>query len=167
VKLYFCSSESDFYVVEAKLTMAKVVTGGILIATIMLWGAIKLNQSWGNASGSHRAAALVAENDILRQHLSSMAPRVKELEMQAGKLHERFSLIHLILCRRIAAGNMVSGFTHAPRGFKPAEAGIEPGARQCELDSPGHDGQSFLQVHNTLSQPKKLGTVESMALALE
>lgn len=69
--------------------MAKFAAGGILIGTVILFGVIKRNQFVDNALGSCSANTLAAENDMLRQQLSLISPRVRKLEMQERQLHER------------------------------------------------------------------------------
>jgi len=75
--------------VEAKWVLAKFAAAGILIGIILLFGIVKLNESDDAALGSRSAKSLSAENDVLRQQLNLMSPRVSKLEIQAGQLMER------------------------------------------------------------------------------
>jgi hypothetical protein len=114
--------------VGAKCAIATIATGGILIGSIMFFGFVKPNQS----PGSRLADTLAAENDNLRQQLSSMAPRVGVLEIQVGRLLERANHIHMLLHGRRTVNTTVSGFANAPREFPSAEVGIRVVAGKCE-----------------------------------
>jgi hypothetical protein len=118
MKLYSYSSELLTFV-EAKWTLAKLVTGGILIGTILLFGFIELNQSVGNTLGSRSSNALMAENDILRQQLNLISPRVSKLEIQAEQMKERASGLHKLYQRRKNVRDTVISFTNATGGPKP------------------------------------------------
>ena len=130
VKLYSYSSELLTFV-EVKWAIAKFATSGILIGTVILFGAIKLNQSVGYALESRSANTLAAENNFLRQQVSLISPRVSKLEMQASQLNERGNKLHMFLHRRKIVGNMVSSFTNATiwlelQSFIPAEKSFHP-----------------------------------------
>lgn|GEM_PF-1374863 len=130
LKLYSYSNELLTFV-EAKWAIAKFATSGILIGTVILFGAIKLNQSVGYALESRSANTLAAENNFLRQQVSLISPRVSKLEMQARQLSEHGNKLHMFLHRRKIVGNTVSGFTNATNGFKlqsliPAEKSFHP-----------------------------------------
>jgi hypothetical protein len=114
VKLYSYSSELHAFV-EATWAIAKFVTGGILVGTVILFGVITLNQSEGNALGSRPANTLAAENDFLRQQLSLISPRVSKLEMQARQLNERANTLHMLLLRRKIVGDTVLSFANATK----------------------------------------------------
>jgi hypothetical protein len=115
MKLYSYSSELLTFV-EAKWAKAKLATIGIVIGTIIFFGFIELNQSVGNAYGSRSAITLAAENNILRQQLRLMSPRVSKLEMQARQLHEHADKLHMLLHRREIVGDTLSRFTYATKG---------------------------------------------------
>jgi hypothetical protein len=117
VKLYSYSRELLTFA-EAKSTRAKLTAGGILIGTIIFFGFITLNQSIGNALGFRSADTLAVENDILRQELHLMSPRVSKLEMKVRQLHERDNKLHVLLYPRTIAGDTVSRFTYATEGLK-------------------------------------------------
>jgi hypothetical protein len=77
---------------------------------------MKLHQSVDYSLGSGSANALEAENDVLRQQLSLISPRMSRLETQAGQLHERADQLHMLLLRRKTAGNTARSFTNATKG---------------------------------------------------
>jgi hypothetical protein len=118
MKLYSYSSRLLTFV-EAKWTLARFVTGGVLIGTILLFGFMELNQSIGNTLGSRSAKGLSAENDVLRQQLNLISPRVSKLETQAEELKERANGLHKLLQRRTNGRDTVMRFTNATGGFKP------------------------------------------------
>jgi len=117
MKLYSYSSESLTFV-EAKWTLAKFATGGILLGTIILLGFMELNQSVGNTLESRSSNAISAENDILRQQLNQISPRVSKLEIQLEQLRDRASGLHKLLQRRNNARDTVISFTNATVGPK-------------------------------------------------
>lgn len=84
MKLYYYSSELHTYV-EAKWVRTKVITGGILVGIIMLFGFAALNQS----SWSRSADTLHGRNEILQLRVSVAAQQLNELEMLARQLRER------------------------------------------------------------------------------
>ncbi|MGA3288245.1 MAG: hypothetical protein ABSD46_12555 [Bacteroidota bacterium] len=103
MKLYSYSSELLTFV-EAKWALAKLATSGILMGTVILFGAIKLNQSVGNALESRSANTLAAENNFLWQQVSLILPRVSKLEMQARQLNKCGNKLHMFLHRREIVG---------------------------------------------------------------
>ena len=117
MKLYSYSSESLTFV-EAKWTLAKFATGGILLGTVILLGFMELNQSVGNTLESRSSNAISAENDILRQQLNQISPRVSKLEIQLEQLRDRASGLHKLLQRRNNARDTVISFTNATVGPK-------------------------------------------------
>jgi hypothetical protein len=114
MKLYTYSSELHAYV-ESRWAITKFVTCGILIGTIILFGAMTLKQSEVNASGSRSANILAEENDFLRQQLSLMSPRVSKLEMQARQLDERANKLQMRLLRRTIVRDTVTSFADATK----------------------------------------------------
>jgi hypothetical protein len=129
VKLYSYSSELLAFV-EAKWVIAKCVTGGIIIGTVILFCVIILNQSEGNAIGSRPVNTLAAENDFLRQQLSLMSPRLSKLEMQARQLNERSDKLHMLLHRRKVVVDSVSSFTDATKEFKLQSLSLNHAAKR-------------------------------------
>lgn len=112
MKLYSYSSELLTFV-DAKWTLAKFAAGGILLGSLLLFGVVKLNQSVADTPGTHSANALTAENDILRQQLDLISPRVSKLETQAEELKERANGLHKLLQRRKIVRGTVLSFTNA------------------------------------------------------
>jgi hypothetical protein len=112
MRLYYYSSEFLTFV-EAKWTLAKFLTGGILLGTVILLGFMELNQSVGNTLEYRSAKALTAENDVLRQQINLISPRVSKLEIQAKGLKERADGLHKLLQRRNIARDTVLSFTNA------------------------------------------------------
>jgi hypothetical protein len=119
LKLYSYSSELLKFV-EAKWARAKLATCGILIGTIIFFsfGFVKLNQSFGDTPESRSANEFASENEILRQQIRMMSPRVSKLKMQVGKLSEQDNKLHLLLDHQEALGGTVRGFTYATKWFK-------------------------------------------------
>ncbi len=106
VKLYYYSRESQTFV-EAKWAGAKFALMGIVLGTILLFGFAKLNQSFASTLGSRETHTLSAENEILRQQLSLMSPRVDELEMQTKQLVEHANRLHKLLSFSKVTGDTV------------------------------------------------------------
>ena len=117
MKLYFYSGQVLTFV-DAKWTLAKFAAGGILLGILLLFGVVKLNQSVADTLGTHSANALAAENNVLRQQLSLISPRVSKLETQAEELKERATGLRKLLQRhKIVRGTALS-FTIATDGPK-------------------------------------------------
>jgi len=124
VKLFSCSSIGRSEVGYGKAP-------AILVGAVILFGVITWNQLDDNAPGSRSASVLVAENDILRQHLSLISPRVRKLETEAKQLHERANKLHMLLHRREAVGDTVRRFTNVTKEPKrqfliPVTASFSP-----------------------------------------
>lgn len=117
MKLYSYSSEL-LTCVEAKWAKVRSITCGILFGIIIFFGLMKLNQSIGNAFGSHPANTLAAENNLLRQQVSLISPRVSKLEIKARQLNERADELLLLLDSSKIVGDSVSRFTYANNGFE-------------------------------------------------
>lgn len=117
MKLYSYSSDLLRFV-DAKWIIAKLTLGGILLGIIILFGAIKLNQSVDSAVGYRSASTLTAENNFLRQQVSLISPRVSKLEIQARQLDGQAKKLHILLHFRKIAGDTVSGLTNAAAGLK-------------------------------------------------
>jgi hypothetical protein len=117
VRVYSYSSESLTFV-EAKWTLAKLATGGILMGVILLFAFMELNQSVGNAIGSRSTTALKTENSILRQQMSLIAPRVSKLEARAVQLEGRANELHKLLRRHRSVRHVASSFKNAAEGSK-------------------------------------------------
>lgn len=117
MKLYVYASVFLTFV-EAKWAFAEFASGGILLGTLLLLGVVNLNQSVEIALGSRSANALTAENNILLQQISLIAPRENKLEVQAGQLRDRANKLHELLERRRPVRNSVVSFMNAAEGSK-------------------------------------------------
>jgi hypothetical protein len=117
MKLYSYSSQR-LTVVDAKWTLAKFATGGVLIGIILLFGFLELNPSVGNAIGTRSAGSLAAENEILRQQIILIAPRVSNLELQAGQLRDRSEELRKFLDRSRLVRDSVAKIPKASPGVK-------------------------------------------------
>lgn len=117
MKLYSYSSDLLKFV-ETKWALAKFAVGGILLGTLVLFGVVKMNQSVADTLAAHSANALSAENDILRQQLNLISPRVSNLEIQAERLKERGKGFHELLERRQNARDTVLSFTSVTNGLR-------------------------------------------------
>lgn len=117
VKLYYYSSESNT-LVRVKWAVAKIATGGILMGIITLFAVIRPNQSVGNALGSRSVNTLTTENNILRQHLSLMSPRVSKLKIQVQQLNEGANTLRRLLHGRKIVGDTVSSYANTTKGDK-------------------------------------------------
>jgi len=137
MRLYSYSSK-QLTLVDAKWVMTKFVITRILIGTVILFGLIKMDYSLGNPLKSRSPSVIAAENDILRQQLSVMSPRVSTLEMQVRQLHERANEFHVLLGRRSIVRDTVSRFTNAAEAFRirlliPAGGPVVPAAGAVKL----------------------------------
>jgi hypothetical protein len=110
VKVYFYSNESLTFV-DAKWGIAKLAVGGIIIGSILFFGFIKLNQVVGITSGSRTAIALASENNVLRQELTLISPRVSKLILKTRELSAQDEKLHLLLFHREMVRDSVTGFT--------------------------------------------------------
>jgi hypothetical protein len=110
VKIYSYSSELLTFV-DAKWTRARLAAFGVLIGTILFYGFIKLNQSVGFTSGARTAKMLAVENNVLRQELISIPPRLKKLEGQTKELCAQDDNFHVLLKHQEIIGDSVTGFT--------------------------------------------------------
>lgn len=164
MRLYFYSNKSHSFV-AVKWGMAKLFTGGVLVGSIMFFGLLKMNQSGSSTTGAHSANTLAAENDILRQQLNVLAPRMNDLEMQAGQLHERANRIQMLLDRSEAVGNVFSALMVAPSELRLLEVEIGLATRKTGSNSnnrfnsltsarfaPADEGWILPQMHKMVSQ---------------
>ena len=115
VKIYSYSNKLLAFV-DAKRAIAKLAVGGIIIGSLLFFGFIKLNQALGITPGSRAAIALEAENNVLRQELILISPRVSKLAAKVKELCAQDDNLHLLLsrqkyCRRFSCGSYVSGQT--------------------------------------------------------
>lgn len=177
MRLYFYSTKSHTFG-AVKWAMAKLFTGGVLVGSIIFFGLLKMNQFGSNTTGVHSANTLAAENDILRQQLNVLAPRVSELEMQAGQLHERANHIQMLLDRSEAVGNVFSGLMVAPSELKLSEVEIGLATRKTGSNSSNRfnsltsaqfamadEGWISPQMHKMVSQREEKETGEDIAKA--
>lgn len=105
--------------VESKWALARFAAGGILLGALLLLGIVILNQSVADTIGAHSTNALTAENDILRQQLNLISPRVSNLEIQAERLKERAKGLHKLLQRRKSVRDTVLSLTSVTNTLKP------------------------------------------------
>ncbi len=111
VKVYSYSNKLLTFV-DAKWAIAKLAVGGVFIGSLLFFGFIKLNQALGITPGSREAIALEAENNVLRQELILISPRVDKLAVKTRELSAQDEKLHLLLYRREMAGDSVAGFTY-------------------------------------------------------
>jgi hypothetical protein len=96
MKLYAYSNKL-LTLVEMKWARTKLIAGGFIICALILFGAIMLNWSLGNAIVFRSANALTIENNILRQQLNDVAPKLGLLEKQVKQLDEHANELHMLL----------------------------------------------------------------------
>ena len=111
MKLYSYSSELLTFV-ESKWVIAKFATCGILMGIVILFGAIKMNQSVGSVIGSRSTNTLTSDNNFLRQQISLISARTNKLEMQVKQLNERANTLHMFLSRRKIVEDSVASLTN-------------------------------------------------------
>ncbi len=112
VKLFSYSTEVMAFA-EAKWMNTRFVTVGILIGVIIFFGFIKLNQSFDHAFWSRSSYLLAVENEILRQQMRMISPRVHHLEIQTRHLDEFSNELYVLLHPGMVAGDTVSRYTIA------------------------------------------------------
>jgi hypothetical protein len=117
MKLYSYSGVS-FKIVESKWALARSAAVGIFLGVLLLLAVVVVNQSVADAIGAHSTNALIAENEILRQQLNLIAPRVNNLEIQAERLKERAKGLHKLLQRHKSARDSVLSFTNATNALR-------------------------------------------------
>lgn len=117
MKLYSYSSELLTFA-EVKWAKVKYGAGGIFIVTIIVFGFMTFQQPVGSVLRLRSQNSLVVENDVLRQELSLMSPRVSRLEMKARQLSEDDNILHLLVFPRKIGGDTISRSTYAPKGSK-------------------------------------------------
>jgi hypothetical protein len=101
---------------EVKWAKAKYGVGGFFIVVIIVFGFMTLHQPIGNALGFRTENKLAVENDIMRQELSLMSPRVSKMERKVRQLGEDDNILHLLVYPRKITGDTVSRFTDASKG---------------------------------------------------
>jgi len=117
VRLYSYSSKLHNFA-EVKWFTAKYAIGGILIGAVVLFGAIKLNQSVSAALGIQSTSTLTAENNFLRHQVSFISTKVNKLEMRTAQLDKCADNLNLLLHGSKIAGDTVPGFTNTAKSFK-------------------------------------------------
>lgn len=115
MKLYSYSSELLTFA-EVKWAKVKYGAGGLFIVVIIVFGFITLHEPIGSALGFRTENKLAVENDVMRQELSLMSPRVSKMERNVRQLHEDDNILHLLVYPRKIAGDTVSRFTDASKG---------------------------------------------------
>jgi hypothetical protein len=82
-----------------KWAAARFITAGIISGIVLLFGAVKLDQSVVHVFGSHLSDTLIIENDFLRQQLSSISFQTDRLEIQTVHLNERLDKLKISFYR--------------------------------------------------------------------
>jgi hypothetical protein len=118
VNLYSYSSESHTFK-GARWAALRFALGGMFIGVILISAFIQLDHSIGITRGARSAHALAMENDVLRQQLSVIVPRLSSLEVQAMQLDERANELHMLLDRQTIVGDRVTRVTNAPQKPMP------------------------------------------------
>lgn len=116
MKLYVYSKE-QFTFVEAKWIRSKLAVVAVVVGCTIFFGLIKLDQAAAITSGSQSARLLESENNILRQELILISPRVNELELRTKRLSARASTLSRRLQSSMITGDTVSYLTYATKGF--------------------------------------------------
>jgi hypothetical protein len=115
--LYSFSNELHTYV-EARWAKTKLIIGGIVIGTMIFVGFTEMNQSLFSSPGARPASKLASENGLLRNQLSLISPRVRDLEIRARESAEQADKLYLFLPRRNIVGHRVSSSTNATKSNK-------------------------------------------------
>lgn len=110
LKIYSYSSELLIFV-EEKWVRPKLAIVCALIGISLFFGMIKLNQSAGFTSGARAAKMLVVENNVLRQELIAIPPRLRKLEVQTKGLGTQDKDLNVLFTRQEIIGDSVTGFT--------------------------------------------------------
>ena len=98
MRLYYYSSER-MTLTEAKWIRSKLALRAILIGCIIFFGFVKLNQYAGVTAGAHFAKTLESENEVLRQELSVMSPRIEKLDRLTRQLNDHANKLSVLLSR--------------------------------------------------------------------
>ena len=111
MKIYSYSNKLLTFV-DARWAIAKLAVGGVLIGSILFFGFIKLSQAIGITPGSRTAIALAAENNILRQEVTLISPRVSMLVVKTKELSAQDDKLHMLLYHQEMVGDSVTGFAN-------------------------------------------------------
>lgn len=95
MKLYYYSHEQST-IVEAKW-VPLAFTAGVLVCTMFIIGAMKLNQSMVFVFESASVGPLTVENFILQRQVHLLSPRVHALEANMRRFRERFDGFEAVL----------------------------------------------------------------------
>jgi hypothetical protein len=130
VKIYSYSNKLLTFV-DAKWTIAKLAVVGVLIGSILFFGFIKLNQAVGITPGSRTAIGLAAENNVLRQEVTLISPRVSMLAVKTRVLSAQDDRLHLLLYHQEMVGDSVTGFTNPTKwvvlqSLNPSATNVSP-----------------------------------------
>ena len=98
MRLYSYSSKLHT-LVKVKWAAARFITAGIISGIVLLFGAVKLDQSVVHVFGSHLSDTLIIENDFLRQQVSSISFQTGRLEIQTVHMNERLDKLKISLYR--------------------------------------------------------------------
>jgi hypothetical protein len=104
--------------VEAKWAKTTIAAGGIFLGTILLFGVLEPNQSVVDSRDFRSARALTAENDILRQQIGLISPRLNQLEIQTVQLREHANEFHKLLRRSTIVRDTVFSIANAAQRSK-------------------------------------------------
>lgn len=95
MKLYYYSREQSTIVKARWVPLA--LTAGVLVCTMLIVGAMKLNQSMGFVFESPSIGTLTVENGVLQQQVHLLSPRVHALEANMRRFRERFDSFEAVL----------------------------------------------------------------------
>ena len=117
MKLYAYSRKLLTFV-EARWIKPKFAVLGILMGIIIPFSILRLNQSVGFVPESRSASTLAADNNYLRQQVSSRTYRVNKIELEVKQLNERDNNLLLLLQNDKIMRDTVSRFTITAKEFK-------------------------------------------------
>ena len=104
---------------EAKWIRSKLAAMAVIIGCTIFFGLVKLDQAAAVTSGSQSARLLESENNILRQDLILISPKVNELELRTKRLSARASTLSKRIQGSVIAGDTISYLTYATKGSGP------------------------------------------------
>ena len=114
MKRYYYSS-ALLTVVRAKWTFTTSALLGLFIGTLLLFGVMRINHSVEIILVPKEANTLDLENEILRQQISLIAPRITRAEAQADLLVKRANELNMLFQRPKDARDTTLHFPSASR----------------------------------------------------
>lgn len=108
MKLYYFSRELNTYV-RAKWVKPVIAVAGIFAGVVITLGIFALHHFVDNAMSPRSAASMLSENDLLRQQISLIVPRVELYERALNTLVLQDRELHLNLRRYTITGDSASG----------------------------------------------------------